>query len=126
MVEFNITGGMKKWIDSLFPLWFALLSSIFCFVLYRHDSFMANFPTAFLVFFGALGWSAMVFYQNEPNRPFRFEFIVVSVVLSVLGVEVLRPFRENLFFHRIIYSMIILGILAIRFYLFNLEKKKSA
>jgi hypothetical protein len=117
---------MKKWIGPLFPFWFALLSSAFCFLLYRRGSFLAHFPIAFLVFFAALGWSAMVLYPDEANRPLRIGFILGSIVLSVLGVETLRPFRENLFFNRIIYALIILGILGIRFYLYNQEKRKSS
>ena len=117
---------MKKWIGLLFPFWFALLSSIFYFFLYRHGSIRGNFPTAFLVFFAALSWSAMVFHQDEANRALRIGFIFGSVVLSVLGVEALRPFRESLLSYRIICAMIVLGILGIRFYLYNLEKRKSA
>ncbi len=116
---------MKKWIGHLFPFWFALLSSIFCLILYRRGSFRGNFPTVFLVFFAALGWSAMVFYQDEASRPLRIGFILGSVGLSVLGVEALRPFRESLLSYRIICSLIVLGVLGIRFYLNILEKKKG-
>jgi len=115
---------MKKWIGPLFPFWFALLSSIFCFFLYHRGSFLVNFPTAFLVFFAALGWSAMVFYRDGA-RSLKTGFVFVSVLFPVLAVELLLPFRRDLFFFRTLYVLIILGILWIRFYLYNLGRRNG-
>jgi hypothetical protein len=116
---------MKKTIRLFFPFWFALLSSLFCLFLYGGGSFLRAFPMAVLVFFAALGWSAMVFYRDGAGRRLKIGVVFVSVVLPVLAVELLLPFRQDLFFFRTMYLLIILGILGIRLYLYNLERRNG-
>jgi cytochrome c biogenesis protein CcdA len=81
--------------------------------------------TSMLMFFTALAWSAMVFLSRQRRHWLRYLYSLLAVLLSILLVEVIRLFPEDLLFQRILYGFNLLGIAMIEFYLHILLKEKE-
>ena len=113
---------MKIFLERSFPLVIAILSFIFYQILYYPPNHSLEMNTSMLMFFTALAWSAMVFLSRERRHWLRYLYSLLAVSLSILLVEVIRLFPEDLLLQRMIYGFNLLGIVVIEFYLHILRK----
>lgn len=67
----------------------------------------------------------MIFLSRDRQHWFRVFYALPAVLLSILLVEVIRLFPEDLLLQRVIYGLNLLGIAMIEFYLHILRKKQE-
>ena len=113
---------MKIFLERSFPLVFAIFSFILYQILYYPPSHSLEMNTSVLMFLTALAWSAMIFLSRERRHWLRYLYSLLAVLLSILLVEVIRLFPEDLLLQRMIYGFNLLGIVVIEFYLHILRK----
>ena len=108
---------MKTFLERSFPLAIAILSFIFYQVLYQPILQSLEMAASVLLFFTTLAWSALIFLSLERCHWLRYLYALSAIFLSVLLVDVICFFPENLLFQRLLYGFNLLGIAIIEFYL---------
>jgi O-antigen ligase len=116
---------MKIFLERSFPMVIAVFSFILYQILYHPPRHSLEMVTSVLLFFTALAWSAMIFLSLERRHWLRFVYSLLAVLLSILLVEVIRLFPEDLRLQRMIYGFNLLGIAVIEFYLHILRKEQG-
>ena len=116
---------MKIFLERIFPLVVAFFSFFFYQILYHPSLHSLEMNISLLMFFTALAWSAMIFLSREHQHWLRYLYVLSAALLSILLVEVIRFFPEDLLFQRMIYGFNLLGIAAIEFYLHILRKEQK-
>jgi len=116
---------MKIFLERSFPLAIAIFSFIFYQILYHPPNYSLEMTTSVLLFFTALAWSALVFLSQGRRHWLRYLYALSAVLLSMLWVEVIRLYSEDLLFQRLFYGFNLLGIAMIEFYLRILRKEQE-
>ena len=115
---------MKKVPILAIPMLFALLPFVLFMLLYRPALDSQEMTSACLVFLTAISWSALTVFERKRMQRLKFIYAAAALLLSVLLVEVIRPFPVSLLHHRLMVSLQVLGIAGIIFYL-NILKRKG-
>ena len=114
---------MKKMPLPVFPVLFALLTLVFFLLLYHNALNSLGMTSALLVFFTALGWSALI-VLGQGNMPgLKIFFALAAFLASLLLIEVFRPFPVDPLQHRLMLMVQVLGMAGIILYLHILKKK---
>jgi hypothetical protein len=116
---------IKIFLERSFPLVVAFFSFSLYQILYHPSSHSLEMNISLLLFFTALAWSAMIFLSRDRQHWFRVFYALPAVLLSILLVEVIRLFPEDLLLQRVICGLNLLGIAMIEFYLHILRKKQE-
>ena len=116
---------MKKTALLIFPLLFALLTLAFFLFLYHDAVNSPGMTSACLVFFTAMGWSALIALGRKNMLRFKVFFTTVAFLVSVLLIEFIRPFPVDLLQHRLMVVVQAFGMAGIIFYLFILKRKRE-
>jgi|GEM_PF-5554022 len=103
---------MKCFHNKAFPVFFALFAMLIS--AWRQGGFTL---ITWLVFFGALGWSAMSCLTKSSQLLWRNIYPIVAATGSILLVEWLLPPARNRFSFRVVYLVMIGGMLGIHLYL---------
>jgi hypothetical protein len=116
---------MSKNLEKIFPLVVAVFSFVFYQALYRPRPHSLDMAAALLLFFTALAWSALIFLSQERRHWLRFVYLSLAVLFSILLVEVIRFFPENLLAQRLLFGFNLLGIVIIEAYLRIIKKEQG-
>jgi len=114
---------MKKIAVLIFPVLFALLALAFFLFLYHDAVNSPGMTSACLVFFTAMGWSALIVLNRKDMLRLKVFFATVAFLVSVLQIEFIRPFPVDLLQHRLMVAVQAFGMAGIIFYLYILKRK---
>ena len=116
---------MKKIAVLIFPVLFALLALAFFLFLYHDAVNSPGMTSACLVFFTAMGWSALIVLSRKNMLRLKVFFAMVAFLVSVLLIEFIRPFPVDLLQHRLMVAVQAFGMAGVTFFLFILQKKRE-
>ncbi len=115
---------MKKLLNYIFPLFFGLFAFLFYIVIYHPAVESEDFTTAVLVFFTALGSSAIVRFSAKEFRFLLRLYAVSSVILPLFFIFFIKIFKVNFPFHPLLLGLIILGLIVLRFFVAYNETRR--
>jgi len=116
---------MYKGIKSFFPLVFALVSAGLYFLIYRPAPGSEDFSTACLVFFTALGGSAMIYLLDPEQRVPRRLYVAVAIISPPLLLLGVKAGKLSFPFHHILFGLIVLAFIALHFFVAQHRKDQS-
>lgn len=114
---------MKKYLYLTFPMVFALLTlGVFLF-LYRPAPASPEATSACLVFFTALGWSALIVFSRRERHGLKTAYAATALLASILLILAFRPFPVEPLPHLLMVAFQVMGMAGILLYLHTLNKK---
>ncbi len=116
---------MKKSFFLFFPLLFALLTLASFLLLYRPAPGTPGIASAWLVFFTALGWSALIVFGRREMQGLKVFYATAALLASVLLTWVFPPFAVDPLQHGLMIALQALGMAGIVLYLHILKKNEE-
>jgi hypothetical protein len=108
---------VRKILNNLSPLLFALISCLFYLLIYRPSPNSTGFTTACLAFCAGLGWSAVIILFNRRQRVLMYTYVVVSLLIPVLAVEVFSLLPVDRLGHHSLWVLLLISLIALIIYI---------
>lgn len=115
---------MKFGAGFLFPIIFSLLTTLFPIV----STWLKKKPVGLsfiLIFFAALAWSSIIQLRDPRWVRMKMIYLTVSMAGSVIIVEWFLRDQEHFFLYRLIYFLILMGVILIRIYFRIIARQSS-
>jgi len=107
---------MKQILSSLYPLFFAIANLIFYILVYKPSLQSSDFTTAMMVFFTALGASALIVFAHPKKRFLRVVHTAVALGVLVVIIFLFPIAPVDKPHHVLLLGLIFLSFLFLRFF----------
>lgn len=107
---------MKQILSNLYPLSFALANFFFYILVFRPNMQSGDFTTALMVFFTALGSSALIVFYDAAKRFLRVVHSTLALGIQVIIVFIFPVAPVEKPHHFILLGLIFLSFIFLRFF----------
>lgn len=104
---------MKKVLNRLAPLFFAMFSFLFYILIYRPPIKSMGFTTACLVFCAALCWSAVIILFHRRQNVLMYTYVAISLLIPLLLLEAFHLLPLDRLWHRTILGLLIVSTISL-------------
>lgn len=114
---------MRQKIKYLFPLFFAVITSLFYILIYFSTWDAVDYTTLVLLFFAAFGSSAIIVFRKKTSRFLNFFIFFTAICLPIVYIEILKFSPVDPLWHRVLMGLITLGLVMLKLFIVKFIKE---